>query len=85
LPALQALESATGAFPVEQFAHCVGKLGTADPAAGFYNLLDQHQFFAGKRATAKSLLISCWMHTIVLSLWYHSEPMAPSPAKNDRD
>jgi hypothetical protein len=80
--ALQASESATSSFPVQQFAYSMGKLRSADSCTGLHNLLDQGYLFDRKLSTAETLLIFCCVHTIFLSLLYNSERLAPSPAKN---
>jgi hypothetical protein len=80
---LAGFEPAIYAPPIQQFAHRVRKLGSADPCTGLDHFLDQAKLFAGKFPATESLIFYCADHAHPPLPFSHSKEMEQDPAEND--
>jgi hypothetical protein len=69
--------------PIQQFAHRVRKLGSADSYTRLDHFLDQAKLFAGKFPATESLIVSCGDHAHPPLPFFHSKEMEQDPAEND--
>jgi hypothetical protein len=83
LQTLACFESALYTPPLQQFAHRVRKLRSADPGTSLDHFLDQAKLFAGKFPTAESLIFSCGDHARPPLQFSHSKELEQGPEEND--